>query len=124
MSNRRSDTAVLLVCVTILVAVVVVAAALAFVLAPGDRDPTILVTAIVGSIPATIAAMAAVIKVGTVSAQVADVAADTNKLANGLGDAKIRTAVADVLPDHMVDPEIQEQLRADRARIGVPEDHV
>jgi hypothetical protein len=58
-----------------------------------------------------------------VSTQVADVAADTTKLANGLGDSKIRAAVADVLHDDLVDPEAREQLAADRERLGDPEEH-
>lgn len=119
----RSDSTILLLCATVLVGIVVGASALAFILAPDGRDPTILVTALVAVLAPTIASLAAVVKVGGVSAQVADVAADTERLSNGLGDAKIRAAVADVLPDHMVDPGVQAQLAVDRERIGKPEDH-
>lgn len=119
----RTDTAVLLVCVTVLVSIICGVAVVAFVFAPEGTNPTALAGVMVGALAPTIASMVAVVKVSGVSSQVADVAADTNKLANGLGDAKIRTAVADVLADDLVDPEAREQLAADRAKLDEPEDH-
>lgn len=38
------------------------------------------------------------------------------ELTNGLGDAKTRAAVADVLPDHLIDPAMREQIERDRVR--------
>lgn len=119
----RSDTVVLLICVTVLVSIVVAVAALVWVFSPPGVDPTPVVATLVATLPPTIAGMAAVVKVGGVSSQVADVQEDTNRLANGLGDSKIRAAVADVLPDHLVDPAVKPQLEADRLRRAVPEDH-
>lgn len=122
-SPPRSDTAILLVCVTVLVCVVVTASALVYVFAPSGTDLPSLTTTLVGALAPTIAAMVAVIKVGGVANQVADVAEDTNKLANGMGDAKIRAAVADVLPDHLIDTGAKPQLEADRLRRALPEEH-
>lgn len=119
----RSETTVVVICVTVLVSVVVAAVALVYVFAPAGTDTPGLAAILVGTLAPTIAALATMLKVGNVSSQVADVAADTEKLANGLGDAKIRTAVADVLADDLVDPEAREQLAADRAKLYEPEEH-
>lgn len=121
--NKRSDTGLMLVCVTVLVGMVVAGAVIAYIFGPKDGSSNSLITTLVAVLAPTVAAMAAVVKVGGVQSQVADVAADTERLANGLGDAKIRAAVADVLPDHMVDPAARTQLAEDRARIARPEDH-
>lgn len=47
--------------------------------------------------------------------QLDDVKRDVTYLANGGMDAKVRAGVADVLPDHLLDPEAAEQIEADRA---------
>lgn len=120
---RRSDTGLMLICVTVLVAIVVAGAVAAYIFGPEDGESSSLITTIVAVLAPTVAAMAAVIKVGAVSGQVADVQEDTTKLANGLGDAKIRAAMADVLPDHLVDPAAKPQLEADRLRRLLPEEH-
>ena len=110
-----ASTTVLLVCITVLVSLVVAAAAAVYVFGPAHDGS---IAAILISILApTIASMVAVIKVGGVASQVSHVAQDTNQLANGLGDAKIRSAVADVLADHMVDPHAKQQLADDRERL-------
>lgn len=45
------------------------------------------------------------------------VAMDTDQLRNGLLDAKVRAATAEVLPDHLVDPHYREdQLAVDMVR--------
>lgn len=121
--STTGDTAILLICVTVLVSIIGVISAAVFILADENHDPTVLCATLVGTLAPTIAAMAAVVKVAGVSAQVSDVAEDTNKMANGLGDSKIRAAMADVLPDHMVDPAAMPQLEADRLRRVLPEDH-
>lgn len=45
---------------------------------------------------------------------------DTSDLRNGLLDAKVRAGVADVLPDHLVDPDYRDtgQYRRDDERRG------
>jgi hypothetical protein len=114
---------VLLLCITLLTCFVVATAALVWLFAPSGSDPTVLVSTLVGTLAPTIAVLGALARLGTVSEQVADVAEDTNKLANGLGDSKIRAAVADVLPDHMIDPASRQLVEADRLRRLLPEDH-
>lgn len=114
---------VLLMCITSLTCFVVGIAAVVWLFAPEGSDPTVLVSTLVGTLAPTIAVMGALARLSSVSDQVADVAEDTNKLANGLGDAKIRAAVADVLPDHMIDPQARPLIEADRMRRLLPEDH-
>lgn len=118
-----TSTSVLLVCVTVLVSVVVGASSLVFIFAPSGTDPTVLAATLVGTLAPTIAALGAMVKIGGVSSQVSDMAQDTDKLANGLGDAKIRAAIAEVLPDHLIDPSVKPQLEADRLRRLMPEEH-
>jgi hypothetical protein len=114
---------VLLVCITTMMCFVVGIAALVWIFAPGGNDPTVLVSTLVGTLAPTIAVMAALAKIGNVSEQVADVAEDANKMANGLGDSKIRAAVADVLPDHLIDPASRQLVESDRLRRLMPEEH-
>lgn len=123
-SGGPLSTTTLMVCITTLVCFVVGVAALVWVFSPEGNDPTVLVATIVGTLAPTIASLAALVRMGAVSEQVADVAEDTNKLANGLGDSKIRAAVADVLPDHMIDPASRQLVERDRMRRLLPnEDH-
>jgi hypothetical protein len=98
-------------------------AALVWVFSPEGNDPTVLVSTLAGTLAPTIAVMAALARIGGVSDQVSDVAEDANKMANGLGDSKIRAAVADVLPDHMIDPESRQLVERDRLARLMPEDH-
>lgn len=76
----------------------------------------------------TAGAMAAAIfgQLGTIVAALAtlrvanSVQRDTSDLKNGLLDAKVRSGVADVLPDHLLDPDYVEtgQRRRDDERRG------
>lgn len=47
--------------------------------------------------------------------QLDDVKQTTDYLANGGLDAKIRAGLADLLPDHMIKPGVEDQLEQDRA---------
>lgn len=71
------------------------------------------VLALVGSTVATLATLA---KLQGVDAKVDQVDKRTEDLTNGLMDAKIRAGVADVIRPEHVDPEMADQLEADRTR--------
>lgn len=73
------------------------------VLAPPDRLDG-LVIQVIGVIAPTLAILATVQQVKNVGERVDKVAEDTHALSNGLLDAKVRSGVAEVLPDHLVDP--------------------
>lgn len=91
------QTMTLVVCVTALVCFFGLLAVVVFVFAPSGRDTSTLVALLFAQLAPTIAALVAVIGVRGVDAKVADVASDTERLANGLGDAKFRQAVAEVV---------------------------
>jgi hypothetical protein len=83
-------------------------------LAGPDQEATI--TILVGLLAPTIASLVTLAKTAGVAARVEKVASDTDDLTNGLMDAKIRAAVADVLPDHQLDPAAADQIADDRER--------
>lgn len=95
--------AVAAVACTALLAVVALVA-----LAPSDADLGFLVGAMFTGVGSMIAALVSLARVSEVKATVDD-------LANGKMDAKIRAGVADVLPDHAIDPAVRDQLAQDRA---------
>lgn len=74
-------------------------------------------SALVGAVFTNLAAIAAVLvnvqRTNAVGAQVDQVATHTEALTNGLLDAKVRTAVAEVMRPDLVDPEARDQLAAD-----------
>lgn len=119
----RSDTARL---AWIVVAVVVLAAMVSvvvLVMEQEGRDSTVVGAMLIGFIGPTIVAMLALLKGLDTDAKVARQKAVTDsthtavaELANGSMDAKIRAAVAEVLPDAMVDPAIRPQLAEDRRK--------
>jgi hypothetical protein len=76
-----------------------------------------LVASLLGNLSALAAVLVNLQRTANVESTVNDVARDTHDLRNGLLDAKVRSGVADVLPDHLVDPAASHQLRQDRARI-------
>lgn len=82
--------------------------------APEGANVEQTVTILLGSLASTIAALVALVKVNSVGGTVDQVARDTTALTNGLMDAKIRAAVADVLSPHLVDPEMSDRLAVDR----------
>lgn len=122
-SSSAISGTVLLVCISAVACFTIAAATCAWLFAPDGRDPTILVSTIVGTLAPTLAILAALAKLGNVSEQVADVAQDAELMKNGLGDSKIRAAVADVLPDHLIDPASRQLVEADRLRRLLPEEH-
>lgn len=84
-------------------------------------DDSSLATTLVAAVFTNLAAMAAVlVKLLSAQAAVADavgkVEQHTSALTNGLLDAKVRTAVAEVLRPELVDPNAHQQLRADTKR--------
>lgn len=121
--NGVVSTTTLMVCITTLTCFVGALALVAFLFSPESRDPTVLVATLVSVLAPTIAALVTLTRVGNVSEQVSDVAEDTHKLANGLGDSKIRAAVAEVLPDHLIDPAAKSQLELDKLQRLLPEEH-
>jgi len=101
----------------IIAAVVVIAVAV-----PEGGNPGSLIAILIGSLAPTLAAIAAVAKIGNVEQRVEQVAADTSDLANGRGDAKMRAAVATVIGDEQVHPDARAQVAEDRIRLAGPRD--
>lgn len=86
-------------------------AAVAVVVALGG--PETIVVSLLGQLPVMAAVMLSL-------RSVEQVKRDTADLRNGLLDAKVRAGVADVLPDHLVDPDYRTtgQYRRDDERRG------
>lgn len=108
-----SSTTPLLVCITVLSCFAIAAAVVIFVAVPDGANTGSLVALLLANLASTIPILVSVFKVNAVQNQVDEVAQDTERLANGTGDAKIRAAVAAVLAPHLIDPEAREQLAAD-----------
>lgn len=89
--------------IVILTLGVVLAVVLVALLAPTDtaRDT---ITQVLGVLAPTAAVLATLRAVSTVQGQVQEVAADTHALTNGLLDAKVRAATAEVVHPDLVDP--------------------
>lgn len=114
---------VLMVCVVVLVCFMAACAVAVFLAAPEGANTFSLIALLIGSVPATVASLVGLVKISGVAEQMTDVQADTNALTNGLGDAKLRAAVADVLHPNLVDPAIKTQLEADKLHRLMPEEH-
>lgn len=91
------QTMTVLVIIGALVCFTMAMAVLVFLFAPADRDTSTLITVLFAQLPTTVTALVAVVGVRGVDAKVEQVADDTQRLANGLGDAKFRSAVAEVV---------------------------
>lgn len=114
-NNRTSvNTTAALVVVAIVFVVTVIAVLLAFLFAPAERDLTIVVGPLLGTLAPTIAAVALLVQVKNVQADVSQVRADTHALTNGLLDSKVRAGVADVIRDEHLDPEAVALIKDDR----------
>lgn len=87
-----------------LAAVVVITVAV-----PNGANTGSLIAILIGTLAPTLATLVSLAKMGKVSAQV-------DELGNGLMQAKVRTALADVLQAHLIDPAAAPQLAEDRAR--------
>lgn len=117
MSQSRQNVPTVLVVGVIIVFCFTVAAVVAISVAvPEGANKGSLVAILMGSLAPTIASLVALAKVSSVSGTVDQVAEDTTKLTNGLMDSKIRAAVADVLPAHLVDPNARAQIASDVER--------
>lgn len=119
MNDRNGPSyTVLMVCITVVVCFIGAACVAVFLAAPEGANTFSLVAILLGVIPSTVASLVALVSIKGVSAQVTAVQSDTDALTNGLGLAQARTAVADVLPPGLVDPNAHSQLAADRTRIN------
>lgn len=91
-----------------------------FIAAPEGANTGSLVVILIGTLPPTVASLVALAKVTGIGGDVAEVKADTTRLTNGLADAKMRAALAEVVPNHMIDPAYaQEQLGVDRLTVDL-----
>jgi protein-S-isoprenylcysteine O-methyltransferase Ste14 len=108
-----SATAALIV-VAIVFVVTVLSVLLAFLFAPAERDLTLVIGPLLGTLAPTIAAVALLVQVRGVQADVQQVRQDTHALTNGLLDSKIRAGVAETVRDELVDPAAADLLRTDR----------
>lgn len=88
---------------------------LAFAIEDGARIES-LVGLILPAAGTLLLALLALDRVAKVDEKIDRVGQQTTDLTNGLLDAKVRAAVADVLAPHMVDPAAEQQLVSDRAR--------
>lgn len=113
----RVSSTVLLVCITAVVCFTIAAAVALFVALPEGANTGSLVALLVASIPASVGSLVAVAKLGQLEGQVQDVQQDTNRLANGLGSAKMRDAVGQVMRPDLIDPAARPQLEADREHV-------
>lgn len=114
--NSRGDNTVLIVAGTVVGVVVVVAiTAVAIAIEDGARAAS-MIALIVGPLATLLAFLGLFVKVQSLGGDVAKSLEQTTELTNGLGDAKFRAAVADVLHNDLIDPAVHDQLARDRAR--------
>lgn len=114
-ARKAADpTVVLLVCVTVIICFVLACVVIVFVAAPDGANTGSLVALLVAQLAPTIAAVAALSQLRRVASTAADTAADVERLANGVGDAKFRAAVADVVDPAYHAPGIDAQIEQDR----------
>lgn len=113
-SGQRVSATAALVVVAIVFVVTVLSVLLAFLFAPAERDLTLVIGPLLGTLAPTIAAVALLVQVRGVQADVQQVRQDTHALTNGLLDSKIRAGVAETVRDELVDPAAADLLRTDR----------
>lgn len=113
--TARVGTTAALVVVAVVFCVTVLSVLLAFLFAPEGRDLTLVVGPLLGTLAPTIAAVALLVQVRGVQADVQQVREDTHALTNGLLDSKVRAGVADVIRDEHLDPEAVALISEDRA---------
>ena len=114
----RVSTTSALVVVAVVFVVTVVSVLLAFLFAPEGRDLSLVIGPLLGTLAPTIAAVALLVQVRGVQADVSQVRQDTHALTNGLLDSKVRAGVADVIRDEHLDPAASTMLTEDRAVRG------
>ena len=94
---------------------VIAAVVAVFIAAPEGANTGSLITTLVGQIAPTLVALGVLAKVNSTEAKVEQVADDTYRLTNGLLDAKARAAIADTMPEHLLDPDyVEGQMHRDR----------
>lgn len=99
----------LIVAATVVAGLAIVSMTLIIITVDKSELPEGWLSLFLGFLSSLVVAVVGLAKLDKVERQVDD-------LTNGLMDAKIRSGVADVLPNHLVDPAALEQLEADRQR--------
>jgi len=112
-SQRVSATAALVV-VAIVFVVTVLSVLAAFLFAPEGRDLTLVIGPLLGTLAPTIAAVALLVQVRGVQADVSQVRQDTHALTNGLLDSKVRAAVSETVRDDLIDPSAHAMIERDK----------
>lgn len=113
---------VMIVAGTVMFCFVIAGCVSVFIAAPEGANTGSLVALLIGALAPTLASLAVLAKVQGVdekadrtSREVSAVRQDTYALTNGLLDAKVRAAVADVAHPSFIRPDAAEQIAADRA---------
>jgi hypothetical protein len=113
-SNSRNNNVVVIVGAVVFCFVIAAVVAI-YVAAPEGANTGSLITLLIGQVAPTLVALGVLAKVNSTAAQVEQVAEDTYRLTNGLLDAKARAAIADTMPEHLLDPDyVDGQMHADR----------
>ena len=111
--QRVGSTAALIV-VAVVFVVTVVSVLLAFLFAPAERDVALVIAPLLGTLAPTIAAVALLVQVRGVQADVQQVRQDTHALTNGLLDSKVRAGVAEVIRPDLHRPGIAPVVEDDK----------
>jgi hypothetical protein len=114
-STARVSSTAALVVVAIVFCVTVLSVLLAFLFAPAERDLTLVIGPLLGTLAPTIAAVALLVQVRGVQADVAQVRQDTHALTNGLLDSKVRAGVSEVIRDDLIDPQAHHLITRDKS---------
>lgn len=109
--NRHNGNAIVYGIVAVVIASLGSATAV-YIFAPQGTD----VAPLIGLVGPTVAALATLGGVRQLTGKVEQVDKRTTDLTNGLADAKMRAAVADVVHPDAINPDALEQLKADRVR--------
>lgn len=110
-----SGSAVVTGVVVLLVALMATVVALGIAIEDGAHAAT-LIGLVIPLVGLAVPGLLALVKLNDVQATVSKVAGHTTDLTNGMLDAKVRAAVADVMSEDVIDPEAREQIANDRAR--------
>lgn len=111
-----NTTVVLIVGVVVVVCFTMAACVAVFVAAPEGANTGSLLALLLGQLAPTVAALALLAKQSSTDAKVDTISEDTSAMTNGLGDAKLRAAIADVLDPSLIDPTALQQIDHDRRR--------
>lgn len=113
----KNTVNVAIICATALVVATLLAVVALVAFAPSDSDLGLLIGLVFTNVIGMLATILNLTRTEQVKGTVDD-------LANGKMDAKIRAGVADVLPDHLVDPKARPQVARDREiRDNAARDH-